>query len=223
MDIEQFEQTIREFGIEEACLYFGYKKGDWFIEKMKQSLAPIQTEPINPPIAEPVQENAILDLSQYDDYIQVWTDGACPDNGNANAVGGYGAVLVYKGKEKPIWGFKKQATNQEMELFAVSEALKQITNNNMPVVVFSDSDYVVRCFTEKWFEKWNNNGWINANNKPVAHKNLWEILIKIYLAYQLAETDFKFVHVPAHSGLKYNEQADALAKKAVNEGMKLGK
>ena len=53
--------------------------------------------------------------------VQIFADGACLGNPGA---GGWCAILRYKNKEKIIKGSKKQTTNNEMELTAVLEAIK---------------------------------------------------------------------------------------------------
>ncbi|MBR3738393.1 MAG: ribonuclease HI, partial [Eubacterium sp.] len=55
--------------------------------------------------------------------VEIYTDGACSGNPGK---GGWGAVLVYNGKEKELSGFNAQTTNNRMELTAVIEALKAL-------------------------------------------------------------------------------------------------
>ena len=55
--------------------------------------------------------------------ITIYTDGACSGNPGP---GGWGAVLMYKGNKKEISGGKKNTTNNEMEVTAVIEALKNL-------------------------------------------------------------------------------------------------
>jgi len=55
------------------------------------------------------------------DLIEIYTDGACSGNPGK---GGWGAVLLYKEHKKEISGFQMEATNNQMELMAVIEALK---------------------------------------------------------------------------------------------------
>ena len=51
-----------------------------------------------------------------------------------------------------------------------------------PLLVVSDSTYVVNCFRDKWWVRWQANGWKNASKKPVANVDLWQPLIELYLA-----------------------------------------
>ena len=219
MTVEQFEQAIRDFGIEAACNYFGYKQGDLFIEKMKQKLAPIPIEPEQPePMPEPIQ-NTILDLSRFQDYIQVWTAGMGSGNGK-EPVGGYGVLLVYKGKEKPLWGFTENVTSQRMQLVAVVSGLEGVINKDLPVVVFSESDFIIQAIKEKWFEQWQKNNWKTESGDPVMDQDLWQKLLQFYYDYIVNEVNLKFVHISDDSVKFYIEQAKVLAKKGVDMGNK---
>ena len=79
------------------------------------------------------------------------------------------------------------------------------------VHVHSDSAYVVNCFRDRWWERWERTGWIGASKQPVANRDLWERL--------LAETRRHDVHwhkVRGHSGDPLNERVDALARQAIS-------
>ena len=45
------------------------------------------------------------------------------------------------------------------------------------VQVHTDSAYVMNCFRDRWYEKWEANGWVGAGKKPVTNRDLWERLI----------------------------------------------
>ena len=98
-----------------------------------------------------------------------------------------------------------------MELQAVLEALRAIDG---PVMVHSDSTYVVNCFNDRWFEGWLKRDWKNSQRKPVANRDLWEPLVELYLR---RADELAFVWVKGHSGDTMNELVDALA---VAESMK---
>ena len=49
-------------------------------------------------------------------------------------------------------------TNQMMELIAALEACKWATNQyHDDITIYSDSAYLVNCYNDKWFIKWENN------------------------------------------------------------------
>ena len=93
-----------------------------------------------------------------------------------------------------------------MEIYAVLDALR--THENTPVVIVSDSTYVVNCFRDKWWDGWMRRGWLNAAKKPVANQDLWKPLIDLYLARR---EEIAFRWVKGHGTDAMNNRADELA------------
>jgi hypothetical protein len=62
--------------------------------------------------------------------IKIYTDGACSGNPGK---GGWGAVLIYNEHEKHLSGYKKETTNNQMELTAIIKALKAINGGYSPM------------------------------------------------------------------------------------------
>ena len=139
--------------------------------------------------------------------VTIYTDGACSGNPGK---GGWGAILIYAKEKKYMSGSKQLTTNNQMELTATIEALKAISKPSN-IALYTDSQYVKNGITS-WIFNWKKNGWKTANKKPVANKDLWIELEKY--------VDFHSVNwfwVKGHSGDQYNEIADELAVKAMNE------
>ena len=139
--------------------------------------------------------------------VTIYTDGACSGNPGK---GGWGAILIYAKEKKYMSGSKQLTTNNQMELTATIEALKVILKPSK-IALYTDSQYVKNGITS-WIFNWKKNGWKTANKKPVANKDLWIELEKY--------VDFHSVNwfwVKGHSGDHYNEIADELAVKAMNE------
>ena len=63
-------------------------------------------------------------------------------------------------------------TNQRAELMAILRAL-ELSPRDRPITIYSDSSYAINCVT-KWYQKWRDNGWLNAAKKPVENKDLVE-------------------------------------------------
>ena len=139
--------------------------------------------------------------------VTIYTDGACSGNPGK---GGWGAILIYAKEKKYMSGSKQLTTNNQMELIATIEALKAILKPSN-IALYTDSLYVKNGITS-WIYNWKKNGWKTANKKPVANKDLWIELEKY--------VDFHSVNwfwVKGHSGDHFNEIADELAVKAMNE------
>ena len=46
-----------------------------------------------------------------------------------------------------------------------------------PLLMVSDSTYVVNCFRDRWWQGWLARGWVTSAKKPVANRDLWEPLV----------------------------------------------
>ncbi|HVF74513.1 MAG TPA: ribonuclease H [Acidimicrobiales bacterium] len=132
----------------------------------------------------------------------VYTDGACLGNPGP---GGW-AWAVPDGPYAA--GPDPATTNQRMEIKAALEAVLALDG---PLVVVSDSTYVVNCFRDRWWEGWLKRGWLNSQKKPVANRDLWEPLIE---AVQADPTRVRFRWVKGHSADRYNDLVDRLAVEA---------
>ena len=139
------------------------------------------------------------------DKIEIYTDGACSGNPGP---GGWGAILLYKGHKKEASGGQKNTTNNQMEMLAVTEALKLVKLES-EITVYTDSKYVMDGIT-KWIFNWKKNGWKSANRKPVKNVEFWKDLDE-----QVKKHKIEWVWVKGHSGNHYNELVDELARNAV--------
>ena len=145
--------------------------------------------------------------------VQIWTDGGARNNGEKNNVGGIGILLKYKNHTKEIYEGFRNVTNNEMEILAVTTALKSMKRTDIPVEIRSDSAYVINCMNKKWYKKWLDNGWLNAKKKPVENRELWMDLIDLVGKFE----EISFTKVQGHSGDLGNMKADELANKAMDK------
>ena len=141
------------------------------------------------------------------DYI-IYTDGACSGNPGA---GGWAAIIFNKtsGQKLKRVGGEIETTNNRMELRAVIEALESVPKASS-LVIFTDSKYVINGI-ESWIVKWKTNNWIGSNKKNVKNKDLWTRLDVLSNQFQI-----KWNWVKGHSGDKYNEEVDRLARNQIN-------
>ena len=89
----------------------------------------------------------------------------------------------------------------------VRAALEAIRANAGPLLVVSDSTYVVNCFRDRWWRGWLDRDWTNSAKKPVANRDLWEPLVSLYVE----RGDVAFDWVKGHSGDPMNDLVDELA------------
>lgn len=130
--------------------------------------------------------------------LEVWTDGACSGNP------GPGGWAWATGDGRQDSGGEPHTTNQRMEIHA---ALAAVTALPGPLVVVSDSTYVVHCFRDSWWRGWLARDWTNTARKPVANRDLWEPLVRE--VRQRGNISFRWVK--GHSGDPMNDLVDQLA------------
>ena len=145
----------------------------------------------------------------------IYTDGACSDNGKENAIGGFAFVILNnEGALKYEYAMRvENATNNICELSAVLGAcvfFDTYFSKENTATIYSDSAYIINCITQKWYKKWQTNGWRNSKKEPVANCELWEHLIPYF-----ENPRFSFEEVKGHSGEKdWNDYVDKLAVEA---------
>ena len=134
--------------------------------------------------------------------VELYTDGACRGNPGR---GGWGAILVYAGREKELSGGEPMTTNNRMELLAVISALEAL-KEPCSVEVVSDSKYVVDAIDKGWLWDWEKRGWKKADKKPVLNVELWQRLLPLLAKHRVC-----FTWIQGHAGHPYNERCDAIA------------
>ena len=133
--------------------------------------------------------------------VELYTDGACRGNPGR---GGWGAILVYAGREKELSGGEAITTNNRMELMAAiagMEALKEPCE----ITLTSDSKYLVDAYNQGWVYSWRESGWRRGKDE-LKNPDLWDRLFSL-----TEKHDVSFIWVKGHNGHDYNERCDALA------------
>lgn len=143
--------------------------------------------------------------------VELWTDGAC----GGGARGGWAFIITIPGNPFAYHeesGAVRDTTSQQMELMAFAQALTYISLQPdwaSSIVVHTDSSYLKNCFTYGWHKRWAANGWVNSRGKPVANRELWQMIL------QLVELNtIRWVKIKGHSKVAMNERCDKLAVQA---------
>jgi len=143
-----------------------------------------------------------MQCQQSQDEIQIFTDGACSNNGCANArasIGVYFPQGQYSNVSETLQGSQ---TNNTAELEAIVRALEIVKEDAMPVLIYSDSDYCIKGIT-------------GVNKR---HKNV-ELMAKVDTPVALRKSrnsSTAFRWVKGHTGLQDgNAFADRLANDAL--------
>lgn len=150
-------------------------------------------------------------MSESMPTVILYTDGACSGNPGP---GGWGALLIYNGKEKELSGGAPHTTNNRMEMLAVIKGLKALTKP-CHVKIHSDSALIINAFTKGWIKSWLKKGWIKADKKPVENKELWQKMIKEAERHRV-----EWIKVKGHSTNKLNNRVDRLAVAACKKYQK---
>ena len=147
------------------------------------------------------------DASGGKSAVTIYTDGGC--HGNPGP-GGWAALLMYKGREREIYGGEPLTTNNRMELMGAIAALEALTRG-CSVDLYTDSQYLRTGITE-WIAGWKANGWKTAQKKPVKNADLWQRLDAARVPHEV-----RWHWVRGHAGHPENERVDKLTQRAIAE------
>lgn len=128
--------------------------------------------------------------------IIVYTDGSALENGSKRSKCGWACKLMYRGGVKMKSGRETGKTNNQMEIIAVLEAMKSITDKTIPVEIYSDSRYVVDTLNGRYAMKKN--------------MDLWEQIIEQRKLF----ANIRFYWVKGHDKNEHNIDVDRAAVEA---------
>ena len=139
------------------------------------------------------------DDGSCEDTVCIYTDGASSGNPGPS---GIGIWLKYKHHEKSISRYIGNSTNNIAELEAIRVGLGEVKKKDLPVRIFTDSNYAYGLLTLNW--------------KAQKNRKLIEDIRKLMSRFK----DLTIVKVKGHSGIHGNELADRLAVKAIEDNTK---
>ncbi|CAJ0553122.1 Ff.00g116340.m01.CDS01 [Fusarium sp. VM40] len=139
----------------------------------------------------------------------IYTDGACLDNGQANAKAGWACVfrpgdggVTGRLENHGPFGDSAPQTSNRAELRAVGEGFSTL-------VIATDSEYVVKGATE-WVSGWIRKSWKTAKGAGVKNRDLWEAFLGEVEHWDDRGLKIQLWKIPR----EINAQADKLAKEA---------
>lgn len=146
----------------------------------------------------------------------IFTDGSCIMN-TRNNPGGWAALLYdfvqpQSHSKITLWGHQNNTTNNRMELLAVIEALEYVDTVDEPILIHSDSQYVVNGIT-KWIHKWHKDNY-RVNGTTRLNHDLWKRLY--HLVYDIPKS-IEWKWVKAHSTNENNNYVDRIAREAATK------
>ena len=138
------------------------------------------------------------------DEVIIYTDGGCDPN---PGVGGWGAVLVYKGRSRELSGGEAHTTNNRMEMTAAIRALEAL-KRPCSAVVSTDSEYLQKGITV-WLPNWKRRNW-KRKGGAIKNLDLWQRLDELAQQHKV-----RWRWVRGHAGDPLNERCDQLANEAM--------
>jgi len=150
----------------------------------------------------PEQLKQIVDTFKDDNAVEAYVDGSYE-----HSVLKYGSGVVIVKDDKVIDTISKSGTDESLvsmrnvagEIEAAKLAMNYCIENNITnLILYYDYEGI---------EKWCSGSWKTNKEGTKAYKAFYDSISK--------KLNVDFVKVKAHSGNKYNEEADKLAKKAI--------
>lgn len=149
--------------------------------------------------------------------INIYTDGACTNNGKTDARAGFGIWFGENDDRNTSESFTGQQTNNRAELLAIIRALtivREEIEKGQKINIYTDSTYSIRCCTT-YGERMSKKGWQNKGT-DIPNRELVEVAYNFCKKY----SNIDFTHVAAHTGLTDehsigNDHADRLANLAI--------
>lgn len=144
-------------------------------------------------------------IEQMKQSVVLFTDGACKGNPGP---GGWGCIALFPdGQVTEVGGKENGTTNNRMEMTAVVQGFElcHATEAGAPVMVFTDSSYVIQGMSS-WIFGWIRKGWKTSAGKDVLNQDLWKELHRLSEGLKVS-----YHHVKGHAGIPGNERADKIA------------
>ena len=181
---QEYEYWVKKAGVTPLDSLSHQKERRKIETSAKKPIKKDESRILREPLKEEADENT----------IRIFTDGASAGNPGPS---GIGVVLRYGTHTKEISKYIGHATNNIAELKAIQIGLLAVKNTDLPVKIYTDSNYAYGVLAL---------GWKSKKNKDIV-----ESIKKTISTFK----DLKFIKVKGHAGHKGNEQADFLATSAI--------
>lgn len=132
--------------------------------------------------------------------VIAYTDGSAAWQ---SGLGGAGVYITFDDQERFISKPFSNTKVGRMEQMAVLLLLRAITDKSIELIIYSDSQYVVKSITEGRLKRWSANKY-----QGIKNEDLWR---QIHNELKKFEILIKIIHIKGHNGTFGNEMADILA------------
>ncbi|KAG4079941.1 hypothetical protein HA402_006253 [Bradysia odoriphaga] len=115
-------------------------------------------------------------LHDEDDFVNVYTDGACSNNGRSNAAAGIGVVFNFHHPANYSGPVKGRASKNAAEVQAATWAINAAASMDINQLrVITDSKFLISSVCE-WMPQWKRNGWCRKNGTRLANEKDFRFL-----------------------------------------------
>lgn len=133
--------------------------------------------------------------------IFAYTDGSAVVSGKNKGQGGFGVYFpnLFGDKKAYSLGYKNGKTGQ-MEITALLYAVRAMPityKERVKLIIYSDSEYVVKAFTEDRLQKWIKAGWRNSSGE-VKNLELWKGVLKELYGRRRLYLTLEMRHIRSH-------------------------
>ncbi|XP_067633911.1 ribonuclease H1-like [Eurosta solidaginis] len=169
---------------------------------------PVHVSNIWKPVGYKEINNVLFEIDS-EDYVIVYTDGSCINNGRPDASAGLG---VYFGENHPLNAalpVTGRVTNNVGEIQAAIHAIEAAKDIDIKKLCIStDSQFLINSITI-WINAWKKSEWRLKTGGPVKNAVEFKVLDKL-----LADETFqvKWNYVKGHNSIIGNQKADKLAR-----------
>ena len=149
------------------------------------------------------------------EFINVYIDGSCINNGKENACAGYGVYFKENDTKNEYGRVEGKQTNNTGELTGIIRALEILSDVDIKINIYTDSEYVMKC-AGYYTARLAKNNWKTQYDKVPPNLKL---LKKLHELINNKEK-IKLHHIKAHTNLQDehsigNYHADRLANLAI--------
>lgn len=170
--------------------------------------------------------------------IDLYSDGSCSGNPGPAGWGFIGIIDDAEDKAYEQYGpttdrfdYVVPSTNIRSEIMGAFKAIKWAAGKckgkngeDITITLFSDCAYVLNCLKDKWYNGWRMKAkgdiWHTSSGGAVTDQWLWEKTLAYVERLMKFKVTFVYTHIKGHSGHKWNEKADDLAKKGTESAKK---
>lgn len=147
--------------------------------------------------------------------VVAYTDGSAVVNGANKGKGGFGTYFpdLFGKRAAYSQGFEVALTGQ-MEVLALLHAIQAMPkrhSESIELVIYSDSEYVVKSFTEGRLLRWATAGWINSSGE-VKNKALWQEILQSLETRTYLKLSMKWIKSHQVEKVKTQSEKDELMK-----------